>query len=60
MEADLLDEVRAQWAARTGYVAQGASWCVCDDRSCRVCERKAANRLDRRRRDAAEREADGT
>ena len=36
--AEDLHQARTAWARLVGYVAQGASWCVCSDGSCRVCE----------------------
>ena len=35
---EALHQARTAWARLVGYVAQGASWCVCSDGSCRVCE----------------------
>ena len=35
---EALDRARRDWTKATGYVAQGGSWCICDDGTCRVCE----------------------
>ena len=37
-----IDSDRAAWTRRTGYVAQGGSWCICHDGTCRVCEAQHA------------------